>query len=129
MIRNFDESKVSGTGKVLEGAIFSNARVVVYWVGGKFKSFGNYENFFEFYSIHIASHPTNNTVLIFNEELGSIKRERLQVCRHCKNTYEDHPKDKQWEDDGHRRSCSGNLVELTGPGIVIIPNGDSRTFS
>jgi hypothetical protein len=39
MIRNFDESNISGTGMVLEGAIFSNGSTVVYWTASDIKSF------------------------------------------------------------------------------------------
>lgn len=117
MTRHNDESGVSGTGKVLEGAIFSNGSVVVYWTASEFNSFGIYKNFYEFYAIHIKSHPTNNTELTFDEDsMNTVKRERRKTCRHCKNTYEDHPKDRQWEVSGLRRSCTGNLVELSEEG-------------
>ena len=112
MVRNNDESGVSGTGKVLEGAIFSNGSTVVYWTASEFNSFGIYKNFYEFYAIHIKSHPTNNTELRFDEEQTPVRRERRKTCRHCKNSYDDHPKDKQSEISGFRRSCAGNLVEL-----------------
>jgi hypothetical protein len=115
MVRNNDESGISGTGKILEGAIYSNGRVIVYWLGKDFNSFGFYDHLFAFHFIHVKSHPTNNTELVFNHELTPepVKRERRKICRHCKNPYADHPKDRQWEISGLRRSCSGNLVELT----------------
>jgi hypothetical protein len=113
MIRNFDESGISGTGKVLEGAIFGNGATVVYWTASEFNSFGIYKNFYEFYQIHVKGHPKNNTEIIFDEDaMKTVKRERRKTCRHCKNTYEEHPRDKQWEVSGLRRSCTGNLVEL-----------------
>jgi hypothetical protein len=113
MTRHNDESGVSGTGQVLEGSIFGNGSVVVYWMASDYNSFGIYKNFYEFYAIHVGSHPSNNTVLTFDEDFPvKVKKERRNQCRHCKNPYESHPKDIQWEENGLRRSCSGNLVEL-----------------
>lgn len=114
MSRGNDESGVSGTGLVLEGSIYSNGVVIVYWAGGKHKSFGWYDNYFEFYSIHVASHPTNKTVMKFDHEelCKTLKREKDKLCRHCKQPYVDHPKDVQHEESNFRRTCSGNLVEL-----------------
>lgn len=114
IIRNNDESGISGTGKILEGAIYSNGKVVVYWLGKDYNSFGIYDHFYAFHFIHIRSHPTNQTEIRFHEESANkVRRERRKICRHCKNPYADHPSDRQWETDtGLVRSCSGNLVEL-----------------
>lgn len=114
VIRNNDESGISGTGKILEGAIYSNGKVVVYWLGKDYNSFGIYDHFYAFHFIHIRSHPTNQTEIKFHEAAANIvKRERRKICRHCKNPYSDHPHDIQWNtEDGLVRSCSGNLVEL-----------------
>ena len=113
VIRNNDESGISGTGVILEGAIYSNGKVVVYWLGKNYNSFGIYDHFYAFHFIHIRSHPTNDTEIHFNEKIAnSVKRERRQTCRHCKNLYSEHPRDLQWQTDGNVRSCSGNLVEL-----------------
>jgi hypothetical protein len=114
MIRHNDESGISGTGKVLEGAIFSNGQVIVYWTSGQFHSFGFFTNFFEFYGIHIKPHPTNNTQIVFNNEASAepVRREKRKICRHCKNEYRLHPRDQQWVENEFVRSCSGNLVQL-----------------
>lgn len=114
MHRNSDSSQVSGTGYVLDGVIFPSGHVVVCWNSGtKINSLGIYHHFFDFYSIHISSHPDNKTELRFSEEtLSPIKRDKTQTCRHCKNTYESHPTDKQGVVGIFRRTCSGNLVEL-----------------
>jgi hypothetical protein len=76
------------------------------------RAFGIYKNFYEFHHIHIKSHPTNNTELVFDEEMKPVQRERRNNCRHCKYPYEDHPKDKQSDENEFRRSCAGNLVQL-----------------
>lgn len=113
MLRNKDESGISGTGVVLEGAIYSNGQVVTYWLGKNFNSFGIYPHFFAFYFLHVKSHPTNDTQIFFNEESANpVKKERRKTCRHCKELYSDHPRDLQWSTDKYRRSCSGDLVLL-----------------
>lgn len=66
MIREADESGVSGTGKVLEGAIFSDGTTVVRWVvPGKPSSMAIYQTFEDFELIHVTSHPTNGTKFIW----------------------------------------------------------------
>ena len=67
MIRGSDESGVSGTGKVLEGVRFSDGTVVVRWLTvGQESSTAVYESFDSFESIHIKSHPTNKTRVIWH---------------------------------------------------------------
>ena len=64
MIRNADESGVSGTGTVLEGVKFSDGIVVVRWcVENMPNSTAIYENFGAFELIHVTSHPTNKTII------------------------------------------------------------------
>lgn len=67
IIRNADESGVSGTGKVLEGVEFPNGKTIIQWcVEGKPNSIAIYETFADFKYIHIDSHPTNGTEIIYN---------------------------------------------------------------
>ena len=62
MIRNNDESGVSGTGKVLEGVIFSSGKVAVCWDGDtNVHSVAVYDTFEEFKKVHIDAHPDNKT--------------------------------------------------------------------
>jgi hypothetical protein len=70
MIRNNDESGTSGTGKVLDGVLFPNGRVVICWNATNSKatvdgepvgSITVFDGFEEFHAIHIGSHPTNGT--------------------------------------------------------------------
>lgn len=114
MLRNNDESGVSGTGSVLSGVILPSGAVVVEWHSkSEVNSLGVYKNYFDFYLIHCASHPTNNTQIIFDENRPEpAVKERRKNCRFCKNEYMLHPKDLQWEDSNTIRSCSGNLVTL-----------------
>lgn len=67
MIRGGDESGVSGTGKVLEGVQFSDGTVVVRWLTqNQASSTAVYDSFESFNSIHILSHPTNKTRIIWH---------------------------------------------------------------
>lgn len=111
MIRNNDESGVSGTGKVLEGAIFSNGTVIVYWTASDVKSFGWYSNYYDFYKIHIAAHPTNMTEIKFHDSMKPVIRDAEALCRHCKHRYDEHPRDFQGDEAMLIRSCAGNLVD------------------
>ena len=68
MIRKFDESHVSGTGRVLDGVVFPNGKVVICWrknEKGGHPSLGIYDSFEAFQFIHIDSHPTNETEIIW----------------------------------------------------------------
>ncbi len=74
MGRAFDVSGVSGTGIVLEGVQFCAGVVVIHWLTppprGSISIFDSLE---EFLSIHVAPHPGNHAVLVFDdgEEIGS----------------------------------------------------------
>lgn len=66
MIRNGDESGVSGTGYVIDGVLFGDGSVVVFWRTNT-SSMGIYKTYEEFESIHITPHPTNLTEVIFDD--------------------------------------------------------------
>lgn len=69
VIRQNDETGISGTGKVIEGIIFSDGECVVKWVTEK--SLGRcvsiWPNFGSFLSIHVYPHPNNDTKIIFSD--------------------------------------------------------------
>jgi len=68
MIRHFDASGVSGIGKVLEGVVFTDGQTVVRWcVAGKPPSTEIFSTFDDFETIHITSHPTNATEIVWLE--------------------------------------------------------------
>jgi len=75
IIRNSDESGVSGTGRVLDGVLFPNGKVVVQWrtdldpLKAGFSSMTIFDSFTAFETIHISSHPTNKTEVIWEDEL------------------------------------------------------------
>jgi len=70
MIREADESGVSGIGKVLEGTVFTDGTTVIRWtVEGKPNSTAIYPSFEDFELIHVTSHPTNKTKFNWIEPL------------------------------------------------------------
>ena len=74
MRREFDVSGVSGTGIVLEGVQFSTGVVVIHWLTPPPRgSISIFDSLDQFLSIHVAPHPDNRAVLVFEdgEELGS----------------------------------------------------------
>ena len=74
MIRNADESGVSGTGHVLDGVVFKDGKTVVAWLT-QTSSIAVYNSFKDFHDIHIGSHPTNKTEIVWKDE--SRKEEKI----------------------------------------------------
>lgn len=72
MHRGNDETGVSGTGKVLEGIIFSDGTCVTRWVADTStgRSTSIWDNLGSFLSIHVHPHPDNNTRIEFSD--GSV---------------------------------------------------------
>jgi hypothetical protein len=111
IIRHGDESGVSGTGRVLDGVVWPNGWVNIYWrtdldpvKRGK-ASVTFYESFDAFEQIHITSHPTNETEVIWDdvelaavqEELDKTKttlKETRKKFRDYKSEHEDESDDK-----------------------------------
>lgn len=66
IIRNADESGVSGTGKVLQGTVFDDGTTVIRWtVENSPNSTAIYDTFEDFKHLHIDSHPTNETEIVW----------------------------------------------------------------
>jgi hypothetical protein len=68
MIRKNDESHVSGTGRVLDGTVFHNGKVVICWRtegNDGYSSLGIYDSFDAFKFVHIDSHPGNETEIMW----------------------------------------------------------------
>ena len=64
MIREFDTTGVSGTGKVGEGFVASDGKVTFHWtVTDRPRSVVFYDSFEDFMDIHITPHPENGTVI------------------------------------------------------------------
>jgi hypothetical protein len=83
VIRQNDETGISGTGKVIEGIIFSDGECVVRWMTEK--SLGRcvsiWPNFGSFLSIHVYPHPSNNTQIMFSDGAKMIYEDGAFVER------------------------------------------------
>lgn len=77
MIRENDESGVSGTGHVASGIIFQDGKVTIRWLSEK-ASTVNFDSFDDFMAIHIDSHPSNNTKLVFHDLLPGDAEKMLE---------------------------------------------------
>lgn len=72
LTRGNDETGVSGTGVVLEGVEFSDGRVILEWTSQP-RSTVVWDNFADFWEVHVASHPTNNSVVEFSD--GTVQKQ------------------------------------------------------
>lgn len=77
LVRNQDESGISGTGRVLDGVLFHNGQVVICWrsdlnSNGGVSSLGVYPSWEAFEKIHIKSHPENDTEVYWIKKRHSI---------------------------------------------------------
>ena len=78
--RTADVSGISGTGLVLEGALFSTGVVVVHWLTPPPRgSIAIFDSLEQFLSIHVVPHPENETVLTFEDGL-ELRGESLALA-------------------------------------------------
>jgi hypothetical protein len=74
VIRNFDQSGISGTGRVLDGVVFHSGQVVICWRSDVnedklgFSSLGIYPSWEAFMHVHVDPHPANQTEIRFLTE-------------------------------------------------------------
>ncbi len=93
MHRGNDESGVSGTGKVLEGVVFSDGPCVVRWVTElNGRSEARYDSFASFVDIHINSHKSNKTTVIFSDGEVYAQEPKAVIPRTKKRRKADIPK-------------------------------------
>jgi hypothetical protein len=69
VIRNGDETGISGTGVVIEGVVFSDGTCVARWVTptSPGRSTTIWDSFGAFVSVHVAPHPGNKTEIVFDD--------------------------------------------------------------
>lgn len=67
IVRNGDETGISGVGPVADGIIFPSGRCVVEWRGAT-PCIQVWDSFEAFKKVHIDSHPDNNTEIIWHTE-------------------------------------------------------------
>ena len=69
MIRNADETGISGTGKVLEGCVFEDGVTVIRWCTKQSPhTTAVYDTFKDFMFFHVDSHPDNKTEIIWSPD-------------------------------------------------------------
>jgi hypothetical protein len=68
MVRQADESGVSGTGHVLDGVVWRNGKVTIAWdTDGAPNSICNYDAYGDFKTNHVDAHPSNATIIAFDD--------------------------------------------------------------
>ncbi len=66
--RQNDETGISGEGVVIEGATFATGHTVIHWLTPAPRgSIAFFDAFDDFIKIHVSSHPTNNTIITFED--------------------------------------------------------------
>ena len=66
--RQNDETGISGEGIVIEGATFATGHTVIHWLTPAPRgSIAFFDAFDDFIKIHVTSHPTNNTIITFED--------------------------------------------------------------
>lgn len=99
MLRENDESGISGTGIVGSGFVFRDGTVAFRWDGDK-ASTNIYNNLDDFKAVHIDPHPGNNTRLIFYE----IKTEDTST-----NPIVEKGKERRFVEEKHNRDTGGRF--------------------
>ena len=86
IVRHGDESGVSGTGRVLDGILWANGWVNVMWrtdldpLKAGMSSLTFFPTFRSFMDIHVNSHPTNETEIVWvDEEVNAVKEELVEL--------------------------------------------------
>jgi len=81
--RQKDETGISGEGVVMEGVMFATGHTVIHWLTPAPRgSIAFFDAFDDFIKIHVTSHPTNNTIITFEDGEQTIyegKGEDLNV--------------------------------------------------
>tara|TARA_Y100000034_G_scaffold100910_1_gene124806 strand:+ start:530 stop:865 length:336 start_codon:yes stop_codon:yes gene_type:complete len=75
VVRQDDESGVSGVGTIVEGVEFSNGQVVVRWLTAV-NSVAVFNSLEDFLKVHVKSHLINRTILTFSDGEETIYQKR-----------------------------------------------------
>lgn len=62
----------------MEGVVFSDGRVALQWLSDP-RSFVMWDRFEDMWTINIASHPSNETVVVFNDGLRLAQADHPDV--------------------------------------------------
>ncbi len=71
--RQNDETGISGEGVVIEGCVFATGHTVIHWLTPAPRgSIAFFDNFDDFIKIHVSSHPTNGTIITYDDGRQTI---------------------------------------------------------
>ena len=71
--RQSDETGISGEGVVIEGCVFATGHTVIHWLTPAPRgSIAFFDNFDDFIKIHVSSHPTNGTIITYDDGRHTI---------------------------------------------------------
>ncbi len=85
--RQNDETGISGEGVVIEGATFATGHTVIHWLTPAPRgSIAFFDAFDDFIKIHVTSHPTNNTIITFEDGEQALYRQDGTVENKAKTT-------------------------------------------
>ena len=104
VIRQNDESGVSGVGRVCDGIVFSTGKTVINW-RHEISSCVVYDSYEEFEEVHIKSHPNNETVVLF--ALPDLETKVKEWKMHSKEI-----KAKEKELEEQRQKLEAEKVQL-----------------
>lgn len=80
--RQNDETGISGEGVVIEGATFATGHTVIHWLTPAPRgSIAFFDAFDDFIKIHVTSHPTNNTIITYEDGAQVLYRQDGTVER------------------------------------------------
>ena len=71
--RQNDETGISGDGVVIEGCLFATGHTIIHWLTLSPRgSIAFFDNFDDFIKIHVSSHPTNGTIITYDDGKQTI---------------------------------------------------------
>jgi hypothetical protein len=80
--RQNDETGISGEGVVIEGCVFATGHTVIHWLTPAPRgSIAFFDNFDDFIKIHVSSHPTNGTIITYDDGRQTIYTAKGEVTK------------------------------------------------
>ena len=74
--RSADETGISGDGVIIEGVLYATGQVVLHWLlPANRGSIAIFDSFRDFLEIHVESHPSNGTIITFEDGEQHIYRQ------------------------------------------------------
>lgn len=68
LCRQSDETGISGEGVVIEGVMFATGHTIIHWLTPAPRgSIAFFDSFNDFLKIHIIPHPSNKTIITFED--------------------------------------------------------------